>query len=78
MLPLTQLTQKGQAYVWDVNCEESFQELKKKLTSAQVLILPNLSESFVVYCNASKLGMRGVLMQNGQVLAYAFRKLRSH
>ncbi|XP_050915889.1 uncharacterized mitochondrial protein AtMg00860-like [Lathyrus oleraceus] len=48
-LPLTQLTRKGQAYVWSVQCDESFQELKKRLTSALVLVLPSPSESFVVY-----------------------------
>lgn len=48
-----------------MHCEEIFRELKKKLTSAPVFILPNPSESFVVYCDASKLGMDGVLMQNG-------------
>jgi len=70
-LPLTQLTKKGQAYVWDAACEESFFELKKRLTSAPVLILPNPGESFVVYCDASLMGLGGVLMQNGQVVAYA-------
>lgn len=49
VLPLAQLTQKGQAYVWDVQCEESFKELKRKLTFAPVLILPNSSESIIVY-----------------------------
>jgi len=48
-LSLTQLTRKGQAYVWDAKCEKSFQELKKRLTSAPVLILANPKESFVVY-----------------------------
>jgi len=61
-LPLTQLTRKGQAYVWDAKCEKSFQELKKRLTSAPVLILQNPKESFVVYGDASKLGFGGVLM----------------
>jgi len=63
-LPLTQLNRKGQAYVWDSKCENSFLELKKRLTSAPVLILPNLKESFVVYCDASKIGLGGVLMHN--------------
>jgi len=45
--------------------------LKKRLTSAPVLILPNPKESFVVYCDASKMGLGGVLMQNCQVVAYA-------
>jgi len=40
-LPLTQLNRKGQVYVWDSKCENSFLELKKRLTSEPVLILPN-------------------------------------
>ena len=68
-LPLTPLTRKGQAYVWDSKCENSFLELKKRLTSASVLILPNLKESFVVYCDALKMGLGGVLMQNRLVVA---------
>jgi len=77
-LPLTQLTRKGQAYVWDAKCEKSFQELKKRLTSPPVLILPNPKESFVVYCDASKMGLGGVLMHNRQVVAYASRQLKVH
>ena len=77
-LPLTQLTRNGQAYVWDAKCEKSFQELKKRLTSVPVLILPNPKESFVVYCDASKMGLGGVLMQNREVVAYASRQLKVH
>src|SRR4030065_2306301 len=75
-LPLTQLTQKDQAFVWDAKCEDSFQELKQRLTSAPVLVLPNASESFVVYCDASLMGLGGVLMQNRQVVAYSSRQLK--
>ncbi|MCI53811.1 RNA-directed DNA polymerase (Reverse transcriptase), partial [Trifolium medium] len=45
-LPLTQLTRKDHAFVWDENCEKSFQELKRRLTTAPVLILPDAKESF--------------------------------
>ena len=72
-LPLTKLTCKGRAFVWDVQCEESSTELKKRLTSAPILALPNPGEPFVVYCDASKMGLGGVLMQNGKVFAYASR-----
>lgn len=75
-LPLTELNRMDKAYVWDVHCEESFQELNKKLTSTSVLTLLNLSESFLVYCDALKMGLGGVLMQNGHVLACASRQLR--
>lgn len=51
--------------MWDVACEESFVELKKKLMTTPVLILPNPCESFVVYYDVSKKVLGGVLMQNG-------------
>ena len=40
-LPLTQLTCKGKVFIWDIQCEESFNELKKRLTTAPILILPD-------------------------------------
>ena len=70
-LLLTQLTCKGKAFVWDVQCESSFNELKQRLTTAPVLILPKSDEPFVVYYDASKLGLGGVLMQDNKVVAYA-------
>jgi len=75
---LSKLARKGQAYVWDAKCEKSFQELKERLTSALVLIFPNSKESFVVYCDAFKMGLGGVFMQNRQVVAYASRQLKVH
>ena len=64
--------------MWDIQCEEIFVELNKRLTTAPILILPNPEEPFVVYCNASKLGLGGVLMQNDKVVAYVLRQLRIH
>ncbi|RDY08946.1 Retrovirus-related Pol polyprotein from transposon 17.6, partial [Mucuna pruriens] len=49
-LSLTRLTRKRQVFVWDFECENSFLELKKRLTSALVLLFPHLDEPFVVYC----------------------------
>ncbi|GKB88153.1 putative reverse transcriptase domain-containing protein [Tanacetum coccineum] len=42
------------------------------------LALPDRPEDFVVYCNASGLGLGRVLMQRGKVIAYAFRQLKIH
>ncbi|XP_020972935.1 uncharacterized protein LOC110269450 [Arachis ipaensis] len=61
-LPMTKLTRKEVPFVWTSKCEESFQNLKQKLTSAPVLILPKPHESFEVYCDASLKGLDGVLM----------------
>jgi len=77
-LPLTQLTCKGKAFVWDVQCENNFNELKQRLTTTLILILPKSGEPFVVYCDASKLGLGGVLMLDNKVVAYASRQLRIH
>src|ERR1044072_4757161 len=77
-LPLTKLTRKGQVFVWDVEFEKGFQELKRRLTSAPILILPNLAESFIVYCDASLMGLGGVLLQARQVVTYASIQLKIH
>ncbi|MCI57912.1 retrotransposon protein, partial [Trifolium medium] len=73
-MSLTQLTRKNQPFVWDKNCEERFQELKRRLMSTPVLVLPNANEPFEVYCDASQMGLGGVLMQKGKVVAYASRQ----
>ncbi|GJY22427.1 putative reverse transcriptase domain-containing protein [Tanacetum coccineum] len=51
--PLTKLTQKNKKYEWGEDEEEAFQMLKQKLCSAPILALPEGSEDFVVYCDAS-------------------------
>ncbi|KAL5578375.1 hypothetical protein UlMin_020074 [Ulmus minor] len=55
--PLTALTKKGKKYEWTEKCEESFQELKRRLTSAPILTIPNGEEGFVIYSDASKIGL---------------------
>ena len=57
-------------------CEKSFQELKKRLTNAPVFTLPEGTQGFVVYCDASRFGLGCLLMQNGKVIAYASRQLK--
>ena len=56
-LPLTKLTQKGQELVWNDACKLSFQELKKRLTLAPILIFPDLEKKFNVYCYRSGQGL---------------------
>ena len=48
------------------------------MTTAPVLTLPDLSKTLSIYCDASRLGLRCVLMQEGRVMAYASRQLRKH
>nr|XP_027086619.1 uncharacterized protein LOC113708357 [Coffea arabica] len=76
--PLTRLTQKRAKFEWTDKCESSFQKLKETLVSAPVLTLPSGMEGFVIYSDASKNGLGCVLMQNGKVIAYASRQLKSY
>nr|GEW22192.1 putative reverse transcriptase domain-containing protein [Tanacetum cinerariifolium] len=61
--PLTKLTQKNKKYEWGKEEEEAFETLKEKLCSAPILVLPEGTEDFVVYCDASLKGYGAVLMQ---------------
>ncbi|GJV52963.1 putative reverse transcriptase domain-containing protein [Tanacetum coccineum] len=58
--------------------ETAFQLLKKKLCIASILALPEGSENFVIYCDASHKGLGAVLMQNDKGIAYASRQLKIH
>ncbi|WMV37664.1 hypothetical protein MTR67_031049 [Solanum verrucosum] len=61
---LTALTEKKAKFIWSEACEKSFQESKDRLTSSPLLILPKGTNGFVVYCDASRIGLGCVLMQN--------------
>ncbi|KAJ4717010.1 Retrotransposon protein, putative, Ty3-gypsy subclass [Melia azedarach] len=76
--PLTQLTRKNVKFQWSDECEKSFQELKHRLVTAQVLTIPTGSDGYVIYSDASLKGLGCVLMQNGKVVAYASRQLKNY
>ena len=76
--PLTRLTKKGVQIVWDSECQQAFQCLKEKLTTAPVLMIPRSDQCCMVYTDASLLGLGGVLMQMQRVIAYASRQLWVH
>ena len=77
-MPMTRLTRKWVKFEWDEECEEAFLELKQRLTTALVLTIPIYGEPFTVYCDASIVGLRCVLMQQGKVVVYASRQLKQH
>ncbi|GKB04116.1 putative reverse transcriptase domain-containing protein [Tanacetum coccineum] len=76
--PMTKLTQKKVKFEWGDKQETLFQLLKQKLCSAPILALPEGSEDFIVYCDASIKGLGAVLMQREKVIAYASRQLKIH
>ena len=73
---MTKLLKKGVKFVWDVKCEEAFQTLKARLTTAQVLATPDSTKPFDVYCDACGTGLGCVLMQDNRVIAYASTALQ--
>ncbi|GJY15261.1 putative reverse transcriptase domain-containing protein [Tanacetum coccineum] len=76
--PMTKLTQKKVKFEWGDKQEATFQLLKQKLCSAPILALPEGSEDFIAYCDASKKGLGAVLMQREKVISYASRQLKIH
>ena len=71
--PLTTLTQKSKKFEWSGPCERNFQIWKDRLTFASELTLPEDTKGFVVYCDASRVGLGCMLMQHVKVIAYCFK-----
>ncbi|WP_375686877.1 ribonuclease H family protein, partial [Bartonella sp. AC331YNZD] len=77
-MPLSRLTRKDVKFEWTDACEHSFQELRTRLTTAPILIVPERGLGYQVYCDALKNGLGCVLMQIGKVVAYGSRLLKTH
>ena len=60
--PITRLSRKGVKFEWNDLCEKAFQELKRRLTLAPILIVPKQGQRYTVYCDASKDELGCVLM----------------
>ena len=67
---MTRLTRKEVKFEWNDMCEKAFQGLKRRLTLAPILIVPERGQRYIVYCDASKDGLGCVLMQFERVVAY--------
>ena len=75
---MTRLTWKEVTFAWDDRCEKAFQELKRRLTTAPILIVPDKGQGYTVYCDASGAGLGCVLMQSERVVSYDSRQLKNH
>jgi hypothetical protein len=60
--PMTELLEKDKKFEWMPACEASFQQLKKRLTTAPILVMPDMEKSFSIYCDASGQGLGCVLI----------------
>jgi hypothetical protein len=75
---ITSLLEKGREFKWTHECQESFNQLKFRLMSPLVLIMPDLQKEFDIYCDTCRQGLGCVLMQEGHVIVYVSRQLRKH
>ena len=72
------MTRKEVKFDWDDRCEEALQELKRRFTTAPILIVPDRGQGYKVYYDASRVGLGCVLMQSGRVVAYGSLQLKYH
>ena len=77
-VPMTSLLQKNVKFEWSEKCQASFEKLKAFLTEAPVLTQSTYGKEYVIFSDASLNGLGCVLMQEGKVVAYSSRQLKSH
>ena len=75
---MMRLARKEVKFDWDDRCEKAFQELRMRLTTAPILIVPDMGQGCIMYCDASKAGLGCVLMQSGRGVVYGSRQLKNH
>ena len=75
---MTRLTRNEVKFDWDGRCEEAFQELKRRLSAAPILIVSDRGQGYTMYCDASRAGLGCVLMQSRRIVAYGSCQLKNH
>ncbi|XP_066374967.1 uncharacterized protein [Miscanthus floridulus] len=73
--PLNNLTKKDVPFKWGDEQDQAFNKLKTKLCEAPLLQLPDFGKTFEIECDASGIGIGGVLLQEGKHVAYFSKKL---
>jgi hypothetical protein len=73
--PINELTKKDVQFHWGAGQAKAFNKLKTTLTTAPLLALPDFGKPFEIECDASGVGIGGVLMQEGRPIAYFSEKL---
>ncbi|GFT00149.1 transposon Tf2-6 polyprotein [Trichonephila clavipes] len=75
MRTIVPIKKKGAKFNWSGEAQDSFDQIKRTLTEAPILQLPNFSEQFNLFTDASGVGIGAVLQQNQKPIAFASRTL---
>ena len=75
---MTRLLQKNVRFKWSKKCQANFEKLKEFLTEAPILTQPTYGKEYVIFSDASLNRLGCFLMQEGKVVAYVSRQLKSH
>ena len=73
--PLIEIVKKYVGFKWGSEQDRAFIEIKERLCSAPLLALLDFSKTFEIECDASRIGIGVVLMQEKQSIAYFSEKL---
>ena len=76
--PITSLQRKGVKFEWIEKCQNSFEQLKLKLTTTRILKIADPDKEFVVCTDACREGLGGVLLQENSIIEYESRKLKTY
>ena len=76
--PIIALQKKGEKIEWTPKCEENFQRLKELLMEAPILKIADPKKDCVIWKDACKEGLDGILTQEGHVICYESRKIKEH
>jgi hypothetical protein len=73
--PLNDSTKKGVSFHWGAAQDQAFHTIIDKLTHTSLLQIPDFGKTFELECNVSGIGIGGVLLQEGKLVAYFSEKL---
>ena len=76
--PLNAIVKKDVVFKWGQEEEKAFITLKERLTKVPILAFPNFTKTFEIECDASNIGIRVVLLQEGHPIAYFSEKLKGN